>query len=183
MRTRRVAVSSVCLVAAVLLTGCRQVITRPRPDPPPFPPDLATVVTTDKGLVLRATGELISTDPTVLRISATVTNPTTEEIVAETLLGDCQLIVAATWPTDPDGGRLVQPLDGLGPQGGPLGVCATLTGLRPFPPGETILTKSEDLILSEVLGLDFVPGRHVISAIFVDRFIYEVFALNLQVLD
>ncbi len=183
MGTRQGAISSVCLATAVLLTGCRQVLTRDTPDPPPFPPDLATVVTTDNGLVLRASGELISTGPTVLRISATVTNPTMQEIVAKTLLGECHLIVAATWPSDPDGGRLVQPLDGLGRQGGPLGACGTMTALRAFLPGETILMKSEDLVLSEVLGLDFVPGRHVISAIFVDLFIYEVLALDLRVPD
>lgn len=172
-----------CLSLCLVLAGCRQVITRDPPEPPPFPPNLETVVTLESGLVLRAFGEIVSSAPTVLRITATVTNPTDQEIVAQTLQGGCELIVLASWPESPFL-RLVQPLDGMGVTGGTLGVCGNLLTTRVIAAGETIeLSKSEDLVLSAVLGPQFVPGRYVISAIFVDQFIYEALALDTQVPD
>lgn len=181
MTTRRmIAALGISLLGAA---GCRQAITSPPPPGPPFPPDLETSVTTGSGLVFEALGEVVSTNPMTFRITATVTNPTDEDIVAKTLREPCRLIVLASWPEYPYL-RIVQPLDGLGSNGSILGVCTGMRTLLTIAAGEVVqLMKDEDLVLSEALGARFAPGRHVLSAIFVDEFIYEVLAIDTDVPD
>ena len=105
------------------------------------------------------------------------------DIVAQTLADECQLIVVASWQRSPFI-RLVQPPNGGGFTGGPLGLCGNRLTTRLIPAGDTLhLAKAEDLVLSDVLGETFEPGRFVISAIFVDEFIYEVLALDTQIPD
>lgn len=178
MSSRRLAFAAACIVFSFALGACRQVITRGDPDPPPFPPALETVVTTETGLVFEASAEIVSTGPTAIRVTATVTNPTGEDLVARTLAEPCDLIVVASWQEFPNI-RLVQPLDGLGFNGSALGFCTNMRVTRTIPAGQTIeLMKDEDLVLSEVLQSTFEPGRYVLSAIFVDEFVYEVLALD-----
>jgi hypothetical protein len=157
------------------------VITRDPPPPPPFPPDeFSTLVTTASGLVLRATGEVVSTNPTTIRITTTVTNPTSEEIVAQILLGDCETIIAGFWQQN-SAGRLLQPLDGfIVTEASPTPVdCELVKGLRPIAPGAVVdMTKEEDLVVSEVLGAAFVAGRHIFTVVYVDTFVYQVLALD-----
>ncbi|MDH3733112.1 MAG: hypothetical protein OEU54_06235 [Gemmatimonadota bacterium] len=149
----------ICFGLLVLLTGCRQVITRDPPAPPPFPPDFDPVVTLHSGLILRGSGEVVSRNPTTLRISATVENPTTEEIQAFTLTGDCLLIVAGFWAQTSEG-RLLQPLDGFVTIDGVSTDCERLTGFLRIGPGAILnLSREEDLVVSDVLGEDFAPGR------------------------
>jgi len=163
--------------------GCRQALTTDPPPAPPFPPDLETSVTTASGLVFEARGEVVSSAPTTLRITATVTNPTQADIVALTLAEPCRLIVLVSWQEYPYL-RIVQPLDGLGYNGSALGLCTNLRAQLTIGAGEVVqLTKDQDLVLSAALGSRFAPGRHVLSAIFVDEFIYEVLALDTQVPD
>lgn len=183
MKTRSSAVVGTAALALFLaIGGCRSVITSDA-GAPPFPPNLPTEITTASGLVFRASGEVIDTGPTVLRITATVTNPTGSDVTAAILEEECELIVVANWQRSPFI-RLVQPLDGGGRSTGVLGVCGTRTASRVIAAGETVtLTKEEDLVLSDLLGPTFEPGRFIISAIYVDQFIYEVIALDLQIVD
>lgn len=171
------------VLLALSSAGCKQAIGYDPPPPPPFPPDLPTSVTTASGLVFEAHGEVVSTSPTTFRITATVTNPTDEDIRAQTLFEPCRLIVLASWPEYPYL-RVVQPLDGLGYNGLALGLCTGMRGYTTIAAGEVLhLMKDEDLVLSEALGSRFAPGRHVLSAIFVDEFIYEVLAIDTDVPD
>lgn len=172
-----------CMLLALSSAGCKQAIGFDPPPPPPFPPDLPTSVTTGSGLVFQAHGEIVSTGPMTFRITATVTNPTDEDIVAKTLNEPCRLVVLASWSEYPYL-RVVQPLDGLGYNGSALGLCTTMRGFTTIAAGEVLhLMKDEDLVLSEALGSRFAPGRHVLSAIFVDEFVYEVIAIDTNVPD
>ena len=175
MRSSRTVV--VCLLA-VFSVGCRQVITRDPPPPPPFPPGFDPVVTLHSGLVLRASGEVVSQNPTAVRITASVENPTDEEIRAFTLIGDCLMIVAGFWAQNSEG-RLLQPLDGFVTVGGVELDCERQTAFLNIGPGAVVdLTKEDDLVVSEVLGEDFVPGRYIFTAVFVDNFLYQALALD-----
>ena len=179
--------SGVCALAlaAMALGGCRQVLENDV-ELPPFPPtEFEPEVTTTSGLILRATSEVLSENPTVLRITATVENPTDEEILNRSLVPECRLIIAGFWKQRPDG-RLLQPLDGYFERQGFTLNCDS-GGMAQFyriPAGETIdLSRGEDLAVSEVLGDTFRPGRHFFTVVFVDDFIYQALAGDLVIDD
>lgn len=183
MRSRLIQSMLVCLTLG-LATGCSTPV---GPGggfgPPPFPPDLDAQVTTESGLVFSATGEIVSTGPTVIRVTATVENPTGAELVVPTLADACELIVVVSWESSPFV-RIADPPDGGGSGPGALGNCGGQTASRTFAAGETVELVSGDIVLSELLRSTFVPGaRYVFSAIYVDLSIYEVLALDTTIDD
>ena len=183
-RARSIAALALALTA-VTLGGCRQVLENDV-ELPPFPPtEFEPEVTLPSGLILRASSEVISTGPTVLRITATVENPTDEEILNKSLVPECRLIVAGFWKQRPDG-RLLQPLDGyFNRQGFTLNCDSGGTAqFYRIPAGETVdLSRGEDLVVSEVLGNTFRPGRHFFTVVFVDDFIFQALAGDLVIDD
>lgn len=183
--TRPARTIGVCAAALAVVTlgGCRQVLENDV-ELPPFPPtEFEPEVTLLSGLILRATSEVVSTGPTVLRITATLENPTDEEILAQSLVPECMLIVAGFWKERPDG-RLLQPLDGYFVRQGVTLNCEGMLQFYRIPAGETIdISRGEDLVVSEVLGNTFRPGRHFFTVVFVDDFIYQALAGDVVIYD
>lgn len=174
-----------CLLLPVVTGGCRQVIAPRLPPQPPFPPtEFSSVVELNSGLVLRASGEIVSRNPTTVRIQGTVTNPTETEIVARILLDDCEASIAGFWAAN-SAGRLLQPLDGfVVPEGSTQRInCELNQGIRPIAPGVVFDLPMDDLVVSEVLGADFVPGRHIFTVVYVDQFVYQALAADLFIDD
>lgn len=171
------------VMAVLTLAGCTDRVSPTGFQPPPFPPELSTEVTTESGLLFRADGEILSTGPTTLRVTATIENPSGEDLDIPTLADECELIVVVSWESSPFL-RIVDPPDGGGRGGGALGACGTRTATRTIAAGETVELVSDDIVLSEFLRSTFVPGgRYVISAIYVDSFIFEVLALDAEIQD
>jgi hypothetical protein len=180
---RRLARATLACLTLIVATGCRTPLAPRGSGPPPFPPNLPTEVSTESGLVFRATGEVLSTGPTTIRITATVENRTGGAAAIATLGAPCELIVIASWEHSPFI-RIVDPLDGLGSGPGPLGQCARFTQNRTIADGEILELVSEDIVLSELLRSTFVEGgRYVLSAVFVDTFLFEVLAMDVTVQD
>ena len=176
MTRHRRGVSIVPLLLATAVGACRQVLTYDR-ELPDFPPtEFEPERTLPSGLILSATSEIVSEGPTTIRVTATVTNPTEEEILAKSLVPECLLIIAGFWEQRPDG-RLLQPLDGYYFREGFRLDCEGAQQYYRIPAGDTLsLQRSQDLVVSAVLGDTFVPGRYILTAVFVDDFAYQVLA-------
>lgn len=182
MRSRPLQLMLACLTLG-LVNGCSSPISPGGFGPPLFPPDLDTQVTTESGLLFSAVGEVVSTGPTTVRVTATVENPTGSELNIPTLEGECELIIVVSWASSPFV-RIVDPPDGGGGSIGVLGACGNRTATRTIAAGETVVLVSGDIALSELLRSTFVPGgRYVFSAIYVDLSIYEVLALDTTIDD
>lgn len=175
------------LFAALVVGACVVELNGPDfPDPPPFPPELPTEATFHDGLVLRASGEVVSTAPTILRVTATLTNPTAEAVTTQVAAGDCQ-VIAVAYSAVLRTGQTVEPPNGVSPvQGGCLNVAGTVQLTVPAagtvalgdPPPEFPLRER-----LEELGVAYAPGRFIISARVATEFVFEVIALDVEVTD
>lgn len=171
------------LVLASCASACRLPVEVTPPPPPPFPPELSTQTTLHNGVILTASGTIDSTEPTVIRVTAALSNPTDDDVTMGVGARECRLVAVAYWEAAP-GGRAVAPPGGyLGPtqpsacrgvaNSFQITIGAGETLMLPDPPLE--FTLSEVLLELEE---EFVPGRFVIGALILSAFEYEVRALD-----
>lgn len=186
-RDRRPAVAC-ALVLASCAWACRLPVEVAPPPPPRFPPELSTQTMLHNGVILTASGTIVSTEPTVIRVTAALSNPTDDEVTMGVGARECRVIAVAYWEGEP-GGRAVAPPDGyLGPTQ-PSACRGVANGFQiTIAAGETLMLPDTPLqfTLSEVLlelEEEFVPGRFVIGALILSDFEYEVLALDAVIDD
>lgn len=160
----------------------------PPPPPPPFPPELSSETTLPSGLILTASGTIVSTEPTVIRVTAALSNPTDHDVTMGVGARECRVIAVAYWEGAP-GGRAVAPPDGyLGPTQ-PSACRGVANGFQiTVEVGQTLMLPDTPLefTLSAVLAEleeEFVPGRFVIGALILSDFEYEVLALDAVIVN
>lgn len=153
------------------------------PATPAVPSELSTETTLPSGLVLTASGTIASTEPTVIRVTAALSNPTDHDVTMGVGARECRVIAVAYWEAVP-GGRAVAPPDGyLGPTQ-PSACRGVANGFQiTVEVGETLMLPDTPVeftlsaVLAELEG-EFVPGRFVIGALILSDFEYEVLALD-----
>lgn len=175
------------LCAALVLGACIVEFNGPDfPDPPPFPPELPTEATLHDGLVLRASGQVVSTSPTVIRVTATLENPTAEAITTEVAAGDCQ-VIAVAYSAVLRTGQTVEPPNGVSPvHGGCLNVAGSVELTVPAGATVSVGDPAPEFPLRqrlEEMGIAYAPGRFIISARVATVFVFEVVALDVEVTD